>query len=186
MKKVLAVLVVLAVMVPLSLFAKDYDAVQMIEGRPNKPYIEVGMVWAEHRKAEKAMKKVKKQAYKLGADAVINYQINAPIVYGWAVKWSSPAEAKAALESADMPIIMGEPKRLYTEIGPIWKSHTNVNTALKRLKKAARKKGADAIIEFKIGAKNQVRGFHEPNLNMFFQSNKITPVVQGIAVKWNN
>lgn len=173
MKKMLMVIVLLVGVMPISSLAyyrnktstvdsmvkapKQYESVQLIEGDVDKPYVRVGLVWEFHKNADKAVKKLKKQANRMGADAVIHYVIQAPSVFGWAVRWSTQEEAQEAKANEEIPTIFGKPKRSYQELGPVWSSHNNVNKAFKKLKKIARKKGADAIIEFKIGSYEGVR-----------------------------
>lgn len=83
------------------------DRVEIIEGVPSKKFKKIQPVWATDLKMPNAMKKLKKDAAKLGADAIIEFQFSTqqvssagassaiflssnqsqPVVQGWAVKW---------------------------------------------------------------------------------------------------
>lgn len=84
------------------------DAIELIEGTPkDRKFQKIVPVWATALKMPDAIKKAKKDAYKVGADAIIEFQFGtrdassfgaggniafgshslAPVVQGWAVKW---------------------------------------------------------------------------------------------------
>jgi len=163
--------------------SNPYESIQTIEGEVNQHYKKLGLVWRTHRKSDKALSKLKKDAAKLGADAIIHFKVIAPVAFGWAVKWVSPEEAKQAKENEAMPILFGKPERPYQEINPIWKSHKKINKAYQKLIKMAQKKGADAIINFQIGNYQGTTTSITPQ-GMVVSSSFSIPTLQGIAVKW--
>lgn len=71
-------------------------------------------------------------------------------------------------------IIEGVPSRPFQKIAPLWESSSSIDSAIKRMKKSASKKGADAIIDFVVESKDQgIYGISSP-----------VPVVKGWAIKW--
>jgi len=104
--------VIIALLItPLNAFAKDLPQknIQLIEGEPSKPYSIISPVSADKKRADQAVNAIKKNAAKMGADAIIRLEcqsghtekvgayfmglipINARInsvCHGIAVKWS--------------------------------------------------------------------------------------------------
>lgn len=84
------------------------DSIELIEGIPQRKFVKLAPLWEKDEKIENAVKKLKKQAVKVGADAVIDFQFGSgshgsggavggvgwatsdtqPVVSGWAVKWA--------------------------------------------------------------------------------------------------
>lgn len=88
---------------------QDIDSIEMIEGIPQgKSYQKIQPVWASANSMSSAIKKAKKQALKVGADAIIDTKMETkmasagsatwtfgmsvskpqPVVTGWAIKWA--------------------------------------------------------------------------------------------------
>ncbi len=95
---------------PLRILNEQIESVQIIEGTPKKKFEKLQPVWASASSMPMALKKLKKQAYKLGGNAIINFKTSTqqveesagaindffgyygssstaqPVVEGWAVK----------------------------------------------------------------------------------------------------
>jgi uncharacterized protein YbjQ (UPF0145 family) len=163
---------------------KNYAMIETVKGEPDRPYERKGLVWVMNRKPDKAIKKIKKEAAKLGADAIIHYNVEAPVVFGWAISWKEPGEVADSQIFQGFPISFGQPDKAYTEIAPVWNSHAKINKALKKLIKLAKKKDADAIIDFRIGSYRGTAHYVDASGN-FMTTNYTIPTLQGTAVKWN-
>jgi len=84
-----------------------YAHIELIEGKPKRAYKKLEPIWASAYSMKGTIKKAKKQAYKMGADAIIDVKIGTgdeasgsayggfgygysspkPILKGWGIKW---------------------------------------------------------------------------------------------------
>lgn len=90
---------------------------------------------------------------------------------------------KAKIELIEL--IEGTPKRKFQKLAPVWSSDW-MEAALKDVKTQAYKKGADAIIEFKVESQvvQQAGGGLTAAMGIYSSSEQTYPIVKGWAVKW--
>jgi len=171
---------------------KDYSHIEIIQGEPKRTYKKLKLLWMHVVKDGKAEYAMKKWAAKLKANAIINYTAIDKTYHGWAVQWTSKSNLEI-VSPDDIEIIYGIPTdRKFEVIKELSRGKTkhigkmNVNKTLAKLKKKAKKLGADAIIDFKVFTliTTVKKPVGDGNLSMILTFPLIAPYIEGTAVRW--